>query len=136
VCDGLEHNIVTGHLPTCSVGSLPFWRVKNTLTFQEFTYRQLCLLSIYCFVAKNVMQERGSESLYLLFGFCDPQPILKVLRLRWATAVSMVQSADLLSLVRFSPSIRYRGTTNSSVFRISYTSTSASFYFFPLMMWS
>jgi len=46
----------------------------------------------------------------------DPQPILKVLRLRWATAVSMVQSADLLSLVRFSPSIRYRGTANSSVF--------------------
>ncbi|CAD6334963.1 unnamed protein product [Miscanthus lutarioriparius] len=45
------------------------------------------------------MQERGSESLYLLFGFCDPQPILKVLRLRWATAVSMVQSADLLSLL-------------------------------------
>ena len=37
MCDGLEHNIVTGHLPTCSVGSLPFWRVKNTLTFQEFT---------------------------------------------------------------------------------------------------
>ena len=62
------------------------------------------------------MQERGSETLYLLFGFCDPQPILKVLRLRWATAVSMVQSADLLLLVRFSPSIRYRGTTNSSVF--------------------
>ncbi|CAD6338607.1 unnamed protein product [Miscanthus lutarioriparius] len=62
---------------------------------------ELCLLSIYCFVAKNVMQERGSETLYLLFGFCDPQPILKVLRLRWATVVSMVQSADLLSLCKF-----------------------------------
>ena len=98
-------------------------------------YMQLCLLSIYCFVAKNVMQERGSETLYLLFGFSDPQPILKVLRLRWATAVSMVQSADLLSLVRFSPSIRYRVQLIVLFSYILYVYIRI-ILFFPLMMWS